>query len=315
VAHRALDASFPAPTPEALAHARGILAAVPEGGLVLADGLAFGALPELAEAEGGRLRLVALVHHPLAAETGLPPGLADAARRSETRALAQARRVLVTSRSTAALLSGYGVPAGRVRVVEPGTDPVPPAEGSGSGPLRLLCVASLVPRKGHDILFHALAGLRDHPWNLDCVGSLKRDPAWVDALVHLRDELGLARRVSLLGSLDDDDLGRRYAAADLFVLPSRFEGYGMAFAEALARGLPILAADAGAVGATVPPEAGVLVPPDDSAALGLALRRVLDDPILRRRLAAGARAAGLRLPTWPQAAAAFAAALEEIPDG
>ena len=315
MAHRALDASFPAPTPEALAHARGILAAIPEGGLVLADGLAFGALPELAEAEGGRLRLVALVHHPLAAETGLPPGLADAARRSETRALAQARRVLVTSRSTAALLSGYGVPAGRVRVVEPGTDPVPSAEGSGSGPLRLLCVASLVPRKGHDILFHALAGLRDRPWHLDCVGSLNRDPAWAGALVHLRDELGLARRVSLLGSLDDDELGRRYAAADLFALPSRFEGYGMAFAEALARGLPILAADAGAVGATVPPEAGVLVPPDDSAALGLALRRVLDDRTLRRRLAAGARAAGLRLPTWPQAVAAFAAALEEIPDG
>ncbi len=313
--HRALDASFPAPTVEALAHARGILTAIPEGDLVLVDGLALGALPHLAEAEGSRLRLVALVHHPLAAETGLPPHRADALRRSETRALAQARRVLVTSRSTAALLSGYGVPAERVRVVEPGTDPAPSAAGSGSGPLRLLCVAALVPRKGHDILFHALAGLRDRPWHLDCIGSLKRDSAWAGALVHLRHELGLARRVSLLGSLDDDELGRRYGAADLFVLPSRFEGYGMAFAEALARGLPILAADAGAVGATVPPEAGLLVPPDDSAALGLALRRVLDDPTLRRRFAVGARTAGVRLPTWPQAAAAFAAALEGIPDG
>ncbi len=279
---------------------------------MLVDGLAYGALPELAEAEGGRLRLVALVHHPLALETGLAPERAASLRDAEVRALAQARLILVTSPFTATLLGDWGVSPGRLRVVEPGTDPAPIAQGSGSGPLRLLCVASLTPRKGHDLLLQALAGLRDRSWHLDCVGSLDRDPAWAQGLIRRRDELGLAGRVSLLGALGDEELAGRYEAADLFVLPSRFEGYGMVFAEALARGLPILASRAGAVGATVPPEAGLLVPADDSAALGQALGRLMADPALRRRLAQGARAAGLGLPTWRDAVAAFAAALEEV---
>ena len=146
------------------------------------------------------------------------------------------------------------------------------------------------------------------------MGSLDRDPSWAQGLRRLRDELGLAGRVSLLGILGDEELAGRYGAADLFVLPSRFEGYGMVFAEALAWGLPILASRAGAVGATVPPEAGLLVPADDPVALGQALRRLMADPALRRRLAQGARAAGLGLPTWRNAAAACAAALEEALD-
>lgn len=311
VAYRTLDASFPAPTPAAREQARQVLAAIPDDGLVLVDGLAYGVLPELAEAEGRRLRLVALVHHPLALEAGLSPERAATLRDAEVLALAQARLILVTSRFTAALLAGWGVPPSRLRVVEPGTDPAPTAQGSGSGTLRLLCVASLTPRKGHDLLLRALAGLREESWHLDCVGSLDRNPAWAAGLIRLRDELGLAGRVSLLGALGEEELEDCFGGADLFVLPSRFEGYGMAFAEALARGLPILATRAGASGETVPPEAGLLVPADDPLALGQALRQLLVDPALRGRLAKGARAAGLCLPTWQDAVAAFATALEE----
>lgn len=311
VTYRTLDASFPAPIPAARKQARQVLAAIPDDGLVLVDGLAYGVLPELAEAEGRRLRLVALVHHPLALETGLAAERAVALREAEVRALARARLIMVTSRFTATLLIGWGVPPGRLRVVEPGTDPAPTAQGSGSGTLRLLCVASLTPRKGHDLLLRALAGLRAESWHLDCVGSLDRNPAWAAGLIRLRDELGLAGRVSLLGALGEEELEDCYGGADLFVLPSRFEGYGMVFAEALARGLPILATRAGASGETVPPEAGLLVPADDPVALGQALRRLMVDPALRGRLAKGARAAGLCLPTWQDAVAAFATALEE----
>ena len=200
-------------------------------------------------------------------------------------------------------------------MVEPGTDPAPVALGSPDVVPRLLSVGALVPRKGHDVLLRALADVSDLAWRFDCVGCTNRDPNWSGTLLRLRDALGLRERVSFSGVLSRRELDRRYAEADLFVLASRFEGYGMVLAEALARGLPILAARSGAVPETVPPGAGVLVQPDDPAALAEALRVLLTDAGLRRRLAAGSRAAGLRLPTWPQAVAAFAAACEEVLHG
>ncbi len=315
VEHCRLADSFPDLGPDAVEQARSVLASIPDWGTVVVDGLAFGALPGLARLEGGRLRLVALVHHPLAEEIGLAAERAAELRRAESQALAAARLVLVTSPSTAGLLGGYGVPMQRIRVVEPGTDPAPASRGSQDGTLQLLCVAALVPRKGHDLLLRALAPLGDRPWRLTCIGSQGRDPDWARGLLALRDRLGLDDRVTFAGVLDDAALGRHYAESDLFVLATRFEGYGMVFAEAMARGLPILATRAGAVAETVPPEAGLLVPAEDPQALAAGLRRLIDDAGLRRRLAAGSRAAGLRLPTWPQAVAAFAAVCAEARHG
>ena len=230
--HR-LDPSFPCPTPAALAQAGEILSRIPSGGLVLIDGLAMGAMPDCAVAESRRLRLVALVHHPLSAESGLSNEQAADFRRSEQVALTAAQRVVVTSRHTAGLVADLAVPARRIDVVEPGTDPAPVAVGSDSATLNLLCVATLTYRKGHDLLIGALAGLRDRDWHLTCVGSLDRDPATVS---NLRDQLaylGLAHRVTLTGELESPALADLYHRADVFVLATRFEGYGMALAEAL----------------------------------------------------------------------------------
>ena len=153
---RRLDDSFPAPTRAARDHAAQVFAGMPDGAVVLVDGLAFGALPEQVEREGGRLAIVALVHHPLAAETGIDAALAAALEISERRALAAARSVVVTSRATAARLADYGVGADRIAVVEPGTDPAPLARGSivheplsmshQPSDVALLCVATLTPR-------------------------------------------------------------------------------------------------------------------------------------------------------------------------
>jgi len=309
-----LDASFPDPSTDALTAAARTLAALPDGALVVIDGLAFGALPDAAAAHGGRLRLIALIHHPLAAESGLTPERVATLRQSETRALGAARGVVVTSAATADLLGDYQVPRTRIRVVEPGTDPVPAARGSVGGPLQLLCVAALTERKGHDLLLQALAPLRGRDWRLTCVGSPARDPAYAVRLTALRNALDLARRITFVGVLDDAGLARCYDDAHLFVLATRFEGYGMACAEALAHGLPILTTRVGAVPATVPPTAGLLVAPEDPAALTAALARLMDEPDLRHRLAAGSRAAGLGLPTWQMAAAAFARSIEEFCD-
>jgi len=309
-----LDASFPLPTPSALAHARAMLARIPDGARVLVDGLAFGAMPEIAAAEARRLRLIALVHHPLALETGLENGYAEALRASETHALAAARIVVTTSAATARALADYGVAAERTVVVEPGTDPAPLARGTHGRVLELLCVSTVVPRKGHAVLVEALAPLVDRPWRLTCVGSLARAPKTVAALRQQIARMRLASRVRFAGEVDRAALERYYDRADAFVLASLHEGYGMALAEALARGLPIVSTRAGAVPETVPPDAGLLVPPGDPVALRATLARFFDEPELRASLAAGARAARDRLPTWAQSCSRLARALAGVVD-
>src|SRR5215475_12582292 len=291
-----LGSSFPAPTSAALAHARETFARIPDGRVVLVDGLALGALPDIAEGEAGRLRLVALVHHPLAAETGLEPARAEALRRSEARALLE-----------------YGVPLARIVAVEPGTDRAPLARGSGGPAVELLCVAAIVPRKGHAVLAEALFHLATRAWRLTCVGSLARSPETVARLRHRLAELRIADRVRLAGVLDRAALDACYARADAFVLATFHEGYGMALAEALARGLPIVSTRVGAVPDTVPDDAGLLVPPGNVAALRDALARVIDDAALRARLAAGARRARERLPTWEEACARIEDAVSRDP--
>lgn len=312
----ALDAGFPWPDAGALAHAAQQLAAIPEGASVVVDGLAFGAMPGLAEQHAARLCWVALVHHPLAREAGLSPEQRRALFDSERRALATARGVIVTSAATSRALTAYGVAAERVHVVTPGTDPAPLATGSGAAPARrglsLLCVATLIPRKGHAVLFEALRGLLDRAWTLHCVGSATWDADTANALRSAIAEHGLGDRVHLHGEVPPGVLQSMYRQADAVVLPSYFEGYGMALAEALAHGLPVVSTTAGAIPETVPGNAGVLVPPGDAVALRSALAALLDDPALRARLAAGARAARAVLPTWPQAVARFAAVLKSL---
>ncbi|MEX2468761.1 MAG: glycosyltransferase family 4 protein [Pseudohongiellaceae bacterium] len=289
---------------------REILAALPDQAIVLIDGLAFGVLDDLAQAEARRLRLIALCHHPLALETGLDERQSQALEISERRALACARATVVTSEHTRrTLIDQFAVPAEKIVVALPGTDRVAFAPCDGD-PLRLLCVASLIPRKAHDVLIDALATLKDLPWRARFVGGGDFDPAWAVRLRAQADSLGLSQRLCFAGPVADTQA--EYQQADVFVLPSRFEGYGMAFAEALAAGLPVIAAHAGAVPDVVPDSAGLLVVPDDARALSAVLRQVLTDEPLRRRLQTGARHAAATLPSWSDTAGLVAARVEEV---
>lgn len=307
----ALPDGFPVPSAEERAETAARLARVAEGTTLLVDGLAFGALPELAATLAERLDLVALVHHPLCLETDLDAATAAVLETSETEALAHARAVIVTSPATAALLvQRHRVPAERVTVAVPGTDPAPVAAGSGGSPCRMICVGTVTPRKGHRLLVEALAGLGELPWTLDCVGSTTRDARAAAEIAAAVEALELGERVRLLGELPAERLAQLYHAADLLVSASLFEGYGMALSEALARGLPVVAARGGAVGETVPPEAGLLVEPGDVLALRQALRRFLSEPDLAAGLRRGALAARARLPRWADTGALVAAVLE-----
>jgi len=307
--HLALPAAFPAPSPEDIAATEAAFAARPAGELLLVDGLAFAAFPRtLLQAFAGRW--VALVHHPLALETGLPDWRAAQLQESETRALAAASAVVVTSRETAReLVRGYAVPREVIAVAEPGTAlPDRPAVADMATPT-LLCVATLSARKGQDSLVEALASLKDLAWRCRLIGSTERDGAAAARVRSLISAQGLEARVEIAGTLSPETLAAAYRTADLFVLPSHYEGYGMAFAEAMSHGLPIVACPRGAVPGIVPEAAALFVEPGDPAALSMALRRLLQDDALRRRKAAAAWEAGRRLPQWPDTLARIGKAL------
>lgn len=309
--HR-LSAAFPMPDAAALDQADAALAALPEQVLAVIDGLALGAMPAVAEKHRNRLRLVALIHHPLALETGLTEVQRQQFYASEREALRHVRRVIVTSPNTARALADYDIAPEQCAVVVPGTDPASAAAGSGSVELALLCVASLTARKGHAVLLRALARLKNHPWRLRCAGSADLDPVTAAELSLLVETLGFSGRIEFLGQLGEAALAHEYQRADVFVLPSFYEGYGMALTEALAHGLPIISSTAGAIPDTVPTDAGLLVTPGDDVALAHALRQVMTNPDLRRRLAFGARAARQNLPDWPTVSFRFAAALLKV---
>jgi glycosyltransferase involved in cell wall biosynthesis len=300
--------SFPYPTGEDLRAVRASLEALPPGASVLIDGLAYGALPT-SILDGLNPRIVALVHHPLARENGISPDDAAHFEKTERAALGLARRVVVTSPLTAQTLArDFGVPHGKIHVARPGTQRASRAQGAGDVPL-ILTVGTLTPRKGHDVLIAALAEVADLPWKSQIVGSKERDLATTGLLRKLIEHHNLGRRVALAGEMSGEALRDVYGRADIFALASRYEGYGMVFAEALAHGLPIAACAAGAVTETVPSDAGLLTPPDDVRAFAGTLRRMLTDRELRSSLADAAWRHGQSLPQWSDTAEAVAGAL------
>jgi glycosyltransferase involved in cell wall biosynthesis len=313
---RTLSDSFPFPSIEALGHAAATLASIPDGALVAIDGLAFGAMPLQVETEAARLRMVALVHLPLAAETGLDDATAARLAASERQALRAATLVVVTGTSTIDAVARLDVPRDRIVVVEPGTDAAPLAHGLNRVPLQLFCAAAVIPRKGHEVLLRALAITGRRDWHLTCAGSLDRHDATVRALRAQVRELELERHVTFVGELARSGMDARYERSDVFVLATLHETYCMAVAEALAHGLPVVSTATGAipdlVRASDDEPAGLLAKPGDADGFAQAVSSVLGDPDLRFRLTTNARRVREHLPTWDAAAETMIAALERV---
>ena len=314
IEHLALPQGFPAPSPDDLRETGRLLCALAPDDLLLIDGLAFGAFTRDLLAVLPR-RTVALVHHPLALETGLLPHDARALAASERMALAHAAHVIVTSPTTGdALVADYGVGAARITVAVPGVAPARRARGSGGG-LHILAVGSVTPRKGHDVLVTALAGLAALDWRLTIVGSLERAPEHAQALARQIATQGLSSRIVLAGEVEDAGLEALYESADVFVMPSLYEGYGMVLGEAMARGLPIVTTTGGAAAQTVPDGAALKVGPGDPVALTDALARLISDSAMRSSLSQAAFAAGQALPSWDDTARIVAGVLARVAEG
>lgn len=295
---------------EARSALAGALAA--DEAVVLVDGLVASGCPEAMLPAGRRLPTVVLVHLPLGVTAD------GVVRKREAAVLRSAAAVVTTSDWTRRwLLGSYRLGPDLVHVARPGVDSARPAAGTSDGG-HLLCVAAVTPGKGHDLLVAALARVADRPWRCVCVGSLTRAPGFVTSVRRDLRATGLDGRVLLVGPRTGVDLAAAYAAADVVVLASHVETYGMVVTEALARGLPVIATDVGGV-----PEAlgaggdgsrpGVLVPAGDVDALAGALRGWLDDAAWRRRMRAAAterRRAGL--PGWGGTVDLVARVLERV---
>lgn len=305
-----LSGRFPKPDEAASASARAAWGAVADDEVAVIDGLALPAFAPLA-AELSARRAVGLIHHPTAIEPG--PHQAELAA-LERDLFAACGRLIATSPYTARGLPERGADPARIGVVEPGTDPAPRATGSGGPGARILAVGSLIPRKGHDVLLRALARLTDLDWTLRIAGPAA-DPVHADGLRALAEELGLANRVTFLGAVTDAALEAEYAAADLFALATWFEGYGMAAAEAQARGLPLILCTGGAIADLVGPGAAILAAPGDANSLSRGMRRPIYDRALRAQMAEASWQAGQALPRWEDRAARFAAELEAARHG
>jgi glycosyltransferase involved in cell wall biosynthesis len=312
VHEHAVPGAWPRPDAASRAALAGAVRSIPDGAVVLLDGLVASAAADVLAPEANRLRLVVLVHMPLGHRPADDGG--DDARTRERAILAVATAVVTTSEwARRRLLELYSLPADRVHVAEPAVDAADLADGTAAGGA-LLCVAAVTAEKGHDVLLDALATMADLPWQCVCVGSLDRDPAFVEGLRRRSLDGGLHDRVFFPGPRTGADLDRTYAAADVLVLASRAETFGMVVTEALARGLPVVAAEVGGL-----PEAlghaadgvrpGLLVPPDDPAALGAALRAWLGDAELRGRLRRAARERRAALAGWPSTTSVLAGVL------
>lgn len=319
VTPHAVDGTWPRPGRATRDELARTLRELPDGAVVLLDGLVACGVPDIVVPEAARLRLAVLVHLPLGDETGLDPAVAADLDAKEREVLRAVPAVVATSDwAVRRLVSHHGLAPDRVHVAAPGADIAPLAPGT-DGVSRLLCVAAVTPRKGQHRLVEALAAVRDLPWSCECVGGLGNDPEYVTHLRSLIEKHGLTDRLRLAGPRSGAALDASYAAADLMVLTSYAETYGMAVTEALARGIPVLATDVGGLPEAVgrAPDGGVpgiLVPPEDPAALAAELRGWFGEADVRRRLKAAARGRRAALDGWATTARSLAGVLHRLPD-
>jgi glycosyltransferase involved in cell wall biosynthesis len=298
-----LNGRLPDPDQASIYAARTTWAALPTDSVKLIDGLALPAFDGLPLHQ-----VTALVHHPASLETGMPPETLDRLHATDVAMFRDLPRLVVTSDQTAELLvRDFGAPVERISVIIPGIDDLPRCAGSAGPACRILSVGTLIPRKGHDVLLHALSRLFDLDWTLTIAGPSDRDPVHAATLRALTEELKIANRVHFVEQVTE----ALWADSDLFALTSYFEGYGVAIAEAMRRGLVVAVTNVGAVPTMVGPEAGVVCAPGDVEQISKAIRRLIFDRALLHDMAEVAWQAGQLLPSWHEQAERLAAVLAE----
>lgn len=308
-----LEGNYPFPTEEEKRSAIQRVNSLGNCNLAVVDGLAGGAAPELMQQLATVMPVAALVHHPLCLEAGLSENQAKSLRACEAAGIQHAMAVITTSPATSKTVQElFGLKSKIIHCVEPGVQPGKTATRYETGPLKLLCVGSVIERKGHETLMRALSSLSELDWKLDCVGMTNLDPAHFKKISRMTKEAGLGDRILFHGTVGEKTLEDFYSAAHLFVLPSLYEGYGMAYAEAIVRGLPVIGTTAGAIPQTVPSECGILIEPDNHEQLAGVLETMITKPQCLEEYRIACLEARPRFPDWQTQGWKFAKILERL---
>jgi len=308
-----LEGNYPFPTSADKAKAIAAIDTFPKADIAVVDGLLGGAAPDFIDALSQVMPVTALIHHPLCLENGLDEDTAKTLEASEQKGLEFVSHIITTSPATTkTVFNLFGFDRDKIHTVLPGVKRTQISKGSKSQTVHLLCVGSVIERKGHKILLKALSALKHLDWRLDCYGSTAFDEKLFDELQDFINCEGLSDKVKFHGAVSDELLEASYVKSDVFVLPSLFEGYGMVYAEAIVCGLPVIATTAGAIPDTVPETCGILAEPDNVKSLKEALEKMISDDALRNNYKQGALDAAADFPTWQSSANQFAEILKDI---
>lgn len=308
-----VSGSWPVASIESLGDLAAVLSAVTDGGVVLIDGIITSAASEVLIPHATRLRLVILMHMPLGSQPAADVSVQLGERISLTAAIA----VITTSSWTQGWLTeNYKLAPASVYVAEPGVEPAAIASASSHGG-RLVCVAAVVPHKGHDTLVEALATLSERDWDCRFIGSSTLEIDFVAQLRRRLQETQLSERIQFTGPLVGASLSSAYASADLLIAPSRMDTYGMVLTEAFARGIPVVASEVGGLPMTLGFDGehnrpGMLVPTDDPIALARAIATWLDRESHRQQLRGLALIRRRTLNSWTETASVVAQVLEAV---
>lgn len=287
-----------------------LTAARASGDRIVIDGFCLYAFADLA-ADLQVAEAIGVIHHPMSGEPHLNTAQRDFYAATEARLLPMLARIAAPSDAVAAqIITLPGINAAGVTVITPGLPDAPRSMGSDGAGCHLLAVASLIPRKGFETVLKALQPLQDLDWHLTICGDQTIDPAHSASLLALADTPGLAGRVTFTGPCAAAAFEALWQSADIFVSGSSYEGYGMAVAEAVRRGLPLAVTKGAAAPAVIPEGGSIIVEPGDATQLSKGLRRLIFDPAARRVLSDAAWNAGRALPSWTAQAERFASLLD-----
>lgn len=309
----AIKGEYPLPSQTDITHALDEIEHLSDADVAVVDGLMGGAAPQFLQALAQKMTVVALIHHPLCLENGLDEKQASKLEVLERQGLEHVSQIITSSPTTSKTVCElFGYNPNKIHAVLPGVERGEISKGSGTDRINLLCVGSIIERKGHKDLLEALADLKQLNWQLDCIGSTDFNPELYVELEDMIKTKGLADKVTFHGEVSENKIIEAYSKADVFVLPSLYEGYGMAYAEAIVRGIPVIGTTAGAIPQTVPQTCGILVEPNNPQALSTALKRMIGDSDLRLQYQKSTLIAEPTFPTWQGSADKFYQILENI---